>query len=57
MKISELSITQIKALLYDSMMEKDRADHNIKMLKLELDGRDESPEDNAEEVEKTEDAV
>lgn len=36
MKISELSILEIKALLYDSIIERERVLHNIKMLEREL---------------------
>ena len=39
MKISELSTMEIKALLYDSLMEKQRIMHNIKMLEDELMAR------------------
>ena len=39
MKISELSTLEIKALLYDSIMEKERVLHNIKMLQSELEKR------------------
>ena len=36
MKISELSVLEIKALLYDSLMERERVLHNIRMLEEEL---------------------
>ena len=41
MKINELSTTEIKALLYDSLMERHRVMHNIKMLEEELRARQE----------------
>ena len=49
MKISELSVLEIKALLYDSIVERERVIHNIKMLEDELIKR--------QEEEKEEDAV
>ena len=56
MKISELSTMEIKALIYDSILEKERVVHNIKMLQDELSNRQVLQEE-PEEPEKTEDAV
>jgi len=39
MDISNLSDTEIKALLFDMISEKERVENNIKVLKIELDKR------------------
>ena len=57
MKISELSTIEIKALLYDSSLERDRVLHNIKMLQEELNKRQEGQVVQVEAAEEQEDAV
>jgi|MDSV01.3.fsa_nt_gb hypothetical protein len=37
MDIKKLSVNDLKALLYDMYSEKERIEHNIKLLKEELD--------------------
>ena len=49
MNIKDLSDTEIKALLYDCVLEKERVEHNMRMLKEELIRRGESPTEDSEE--------
>ena len=50
MNIKDMSIVEVKALLYDLSMEQERISHNMRMLKEEIQRRLQEPEE-AEEPE------
>jgi hypothetical protein len=45
MNINELSILEIKGLLYDSLQERERILHNIEMLEREMSAREKGQEE------------